>query len=129
MLAASVFILIVTLVASTALGWILGCVAIVWDIGNQLIAFAVFTTMFTALFRSLPDRRIPRAQKLRGGVITSALVSAGEFLPASTCPTASPSGRTARAAHSSGCCSGCTALPQFSISAQNSSASSSASTT
>jgi membrane protein len=80
MLAASIFILIVTLVVSAALSWILGRIAIVWDIVNQLIAFGVFTTLFSALFRYLPDRRIPLAQALRGGLITSALFTAGKFL-------------------------------------------------
>lgn len=80
MLGASIFILLVTLVVSAVLNWVLGEFAPLWEILNQLIALAVFTTMFTALFRYLPDARTPLRQAWSGGFSTAALFMLGKFL-------------------------------------------------
>jgi len=80
MLAASIFLLLVTLAVSAALSWVLGEFAALWEIVNQLIALAVFTTIFTALFRYLPDARTPWRQAWSGGFSTAALFMLGKFL-------------------------------------------------
>jgi membrane protein len=80
MLAASIFILLVTLVVSALLGWALGQFDAIWQVLNQLIALAVYTTIFTALFRYLPDERTPLRHAWSGGFSTAALFMLGKFL-------------------------------------------------
>lgn len=80
MLAASIFILLVTLIVSAALSWFLGTFAALWQVLNQLIALAVFTTIFAGLFRYLPDVRTPMRHAWNGGFSTAALFMLGKFL-------------------------------------------------
>lgn len=80
MLAASIFILLVTLIVSAVLSWILGRFDAIWQVLNQLIALAVFTTIFAGLFRYLPDARTPLRHAWSGGFSTAALFMLGKFL-------------------------------------------------
>ena len=80
MLAAAIFMLIVTLVISGILTWIFGEADIVWQFVDQIFALAVFTLMFGILFRYLPARRIPMRSALEGGFITAVLFTVGKFL-------------------------------------------------
>ncbi len=80
MLAAAIFILIVTLVVSAILTWIFGAADITWQLVSQVFALAVFTLMFAILFRYLPGRRIALRHALEGGFITASLFAAGKFL-------------------------------------------------
>jgi membrane protein len=80
MLAAAIFMLIVTLVISGILTWIFGEADIVWQLVDQIFALAVFTLMFGILFRYLPARRIPVLCALEGGFITAVLFTVGKYL-------------------------------------------------
>jgi membrane protein len=80
MLAAAIFMLIVTLVVSGILTWIFGEADIVWQLVDQIFALAVFTLMFGILFRYLPARRIPMRCALEGGFITAVLFTVGKYL-------------------------------------------------
>ncbi|MEP6483446.1 MAG: YihY/virulence factor BrkB family protein [Rudaea sp.] len=80
MLAAGIFMLIVTLVVSAVLTWIFGNADLIWKLVNQFFALAVFTLMFAVLFRYLPARRIALRHAMEGGFITATLFTAGKFL-------------------------------------------------
>lgn len=73
------FVLLVSLTVSTLLGFFLKNSGPVWDILNQVITAAVFAVLFTALFRYLPDRRIPWLYASRGGVVTAVLFASGKW--------------------------------------------------
>ena len=80
MLAAAIFMLIVTLVVSGILTWIFGTADILWQLVDQIFALTVFTLMFGILFRYLPARRIEMRSALEGGFITAVLFTVGKFL-------------------------------------------------
>lgn len=80
MLAAAIFLLIVTLAVSGILTWIFGKGDIVWQFADQIFALTVFTLMFGILFRYLPARRIPVRCAMEGGFITAVLFTVGKFL-------------------------------------------------
>lgn len=79
-IAAVVFVLIVSLAASSLLGLLLSRDGALWDIINQLISTAVFAFLFALLFRYLPDGRLPWQRVLWGGVITAILFAIGKWL-------------------------------------------------
>ena len=78
-LAAFAFVLIVSLAISTMLSMLLSSSGEVWDLVNQIVAFFVFALLFAALFRYLPDRRMPWRETWFGAAITSLLFSAGKY--------------------------------------------------
>ncbi len=80
MLAAAIFMLIVTLAISGILTWIFGTADILWQLVDQIFALSVFTLMFGILFRYLPARRIEMRSALEGGFITAVLFTVGKFL-------------------------------------------------
>jgi membrane protein len=80
MLAAGIFMLLVTLFISALLTWIFGKADLTWQLVNQIFALAVLTVIFAGLFRYLPDTRIPVRHALEGGFITAALFAFGKFL-------------------------------------------------
>ncbi|MBV9080782.1 MAG: YihY family inner membrane protein [Elusimicrobia bacterium] len=80
------FLLLVSLVASaalTALGKYLGNVlpipAFVMETLNVLLSFAVFASMFAAMFKSLPDAKIKWADVWVGAIATAFLFIVGKF--------------------------------------------------
>lgn len=80
------FLLLVSLLLSAALaavGKFFGAVLpggeTLWHIVNLVVAFAVISGLFAAMFRYLPDIRIPWRDALIGGVFTSALFTIGKF--------------------------------------------------
>lgn len=77
---AIVFVLIVSLVASSLLGVLLGHQGTLWDAVNQVVTTAIFALLFALLFRYLPDARIPWHRVLRGGIVTAVLFSLGKWL-------------------------------------------------
>jgi len=81
------FLLLVSLVLTAALSALGSSVAqalpgaaIIWQIVNQVVAFAVVTLLFAMIFRFLPDARIAWRDVWIGAVITAALFSVGKFL-------------------------------------------------
>jgi membrane protein len=79
LLAAFVFLLIVSLTVSTLLAVLLPRTGAVWEIVNQLVALVVFTLLFAGLFRYLPDRRPPWRAIRAGAVATALLFAAGKY--------------------------------------------------
>jgi membrane protein len=80
MLAAGIFMLLVSLFISAALTWLFGKADLTWQVMNQVFALAVFTVIFAGLFRYLPDMRIPVRHALEGGFSTAVLFTLGKFL-------------------------------------------------
>ena len=80
MLAAAIFIMLITLFVSAVLTWLFGKADLTWELVNQIFALAVFTVIFAGLFRYLPDTRIPVRHALEGGFTTAVLFTAGKFL-------------------------------------------------
>lgn len=78
-LGAMVFVLIVSLLVSTALGLILTRSGPLWDILNQLLSMLVFAGLFTLLFRYLPDAHLPWHRAARGGLLTAILFAVGKW--------------------------------------------------
>ena len=79
-LAAGIFMLLITLLITAVLTWLFGKGDITWQLINQVFALAVLTVIFAGLFRYLPDTRIPIRHALEGGFITAALFALGKFL-------------------------------------------------
>ena len=77
---AVVFVLVVSLVASSLLGVLLDHQGTLWDTVNQIVTTAVFALLFALLFRYLPDARLPWHRTLRGGVVTAILFALGKWL-------------------------------------------------
>ena len=78
-LAAFTFILIVSLAISMLLALLLPHEGVTWLVFNQLIAVIVFAVLFAALFRYLPDRRLPWRDTLGGALVTSLLFATGKY--------------------------------------------------
>ncbi|MGA7297065.1 MAG: YihY/virulence factor BrkB family protein [Rhodanobacteraceae bacterium] len=79
-IASVVFVLIVSLVASSLLGMLLSRNGAWWDVINQLVSTGVFAILFALLFRYLPDGRLPWQRVLWGGVVTAILFAIGKWL-------------------------------------------------
>lgn len=75
-----VFVLVVSLFVSSALGLILESSGLAWDALNQAITAAVFVGLFMVLFRYLPDVHMPWRHAAFGGLVTGILFSAGKTL-------------------------------------------------
>lgn len=78
-IAATGFVLIVSLLASAALGFLLPRHGAAWDVINQVITAAIMAVLFATLFRYLPDARLPWRQVLWGGLITALLFTLGKW--------------------------------------------------
>src|SRR5581483_11741825 len=78
------FLLLVSLVISAALSgistWVSDGSVIAYRILYGLGSFIVFTAVFSAMFKILPDARVKWRDVWLGGVITSCLFTAGKFL-------------------------------------------------
>lgn len=79
-IAAIVFVLVVSLLASSALGMLLTRNGAWWDVINQVITTIVFAVLFALLFRYLPDTRLPWRRAAWGGLVTSALFAIGKWV-------------------------------------------------
>ncbi len=77
---AVLFVLIVSLLVSSALGMFLTRSGPYWDIINQVITTAGLAFLFALLFRYLPDGHLPWPRVLRGGVVTAILFAVGKWL-------------------------------------------------
>lgn len=80
LIGAIVFVLIVSLFVSSALGVFLGSSGPLWDALNQLISMLVFGVLFALLFRYLADARLPWRQAVWGGLITALLFTLGKWV-------------------------------------------------
>jgi len=78
-LAAVTFVLIVSLSISALLGVFLPRHGTLWDVANELISLVVFTSLFAALFKYLPDARLSWRNTYAGASITALLFTAGKF--------------------------------------------------
>jgi membrane protein len=81
------FLLLVSLVVTAALSAlsnslteVLSGTAAVWQVGHQVIAFAVVMLLFAMIFRLLPDVKIAWRDVWMGAAITAVLFSIGKFL-------------------------------------------------
>lgn len=79
-LAAFGFVLATSLLVSTVLALLLSRTGMLWDILNQALSLVVFTALFAALFRFLPDARIPWRDTLVGAFLTAVLFVIGKWL-------------------------------------------------
>ena len=78
-LAAFVFLLIVSLLMTTFLNAALLWHGPVWDLVNLAVMVLVFTVLFAALFRYLPDERLSWPDTWAGALVTSLLFAAGKY--------------------------------------------------
>ena len=78
-LAAFVFLLIVSLVMTTFVNAALLYRGSLWDIVNLVVVVLVFTLLFAALFRYLPDERLSWPETWAGALVTSLLFAAGKY--------------------------------------------------
>jgi membrane protein len=86
LVAALGFMLVVSLAASTALsalghvfqGWFAGKILLVAL--NTGVSLAIFTLLFTAIYKVLPDTAIPRRDLVLGAFVTALLFTTGKSL-------------------------------------------------
>jgi len=77
------FLLLVSLVLSTALSGLfgrLGGEGIIWQVLDFIIMLTVITGLFALIFKLLPDVKIPWRDVWGGAVLTAILFSIGKFL-------------------------------------------------
>lgn len=79
-IAAIGFVLIVSLLVSSALGLLLTRSGPFWDIANQAVSAVVFAGLFALLFRHLPDARLDWRHAAWGGLVTAILFGIGKWL-------------------------------------------------
>lgn len=79
-IAATVFVMVVSLLVSSLLGMLLPLKGSVWDVLNQVISTAVLAVLFALLFRYLPDARLPWRRVTWGGVVTALLFTLGKWV-------------------------------------------------
>lgn len=78
LIGALVFISIVSLVISSALGLVLSQGGAAWDLLNQLISIAIYAGLFALLFRYLADVQLEWHRAAWGGLVTSILFVIGK---------------------------------------------------
>ncbi len=78
-IAAFVFVFIVSLVMNTTLAVLLPQGESIWKVVNEGIGLIVFTLLFAALFRYLPDHRTAWRDIGVGALVTAALFSVGKY--------------------------------------------------
>ena len=78
LIGAIVFISLVSLLISSALGALLIGSGPLWDLLNQLISLVVYAGLFALLFRYLADVHLPWTRALWGGGITALLFVVGK---------------------------------------------------
>ncbi len=78
-LAAIVFVLIVSLLVDAVLGIVFRYVGAVWEVVNQFAALVIFALLFAALFKFLPDARLSWRDTWLGAALTSVLFAVGKY--------------------------------------------------
>ena len=78
-LAAIVFVLIVSLSVDAVLGMVLRHAGAVWEAVNQFAALVIFALLFAALFKFLPDARLSWRDTWLGAALTSVLFAVGKY--------------------------------------------------
>ena len=73
-------LLIMSFVASALIALVVGGETIVWRVLEAALSFLVFTFVFSALFRVLPDAQIHKRDALVGGAITAVLFAFGKYM-------------------------------------------------
>ncbi len=79
MIAVIGFLLMVALIASSALALVLTEESPAWLVVNEAITLVLFAVAFAGLFRHVPDARIPLRPALLGGMLTAILFEAGKW--------------------------------------------------
>lgn len=79
-IAAFVFVFIVSLVMNTTLALLLPDSESVWKVVNEGVGLLIFTLLFAALFRYLPDHRTAWRDIGLGALVTALLFSMGKYL-------------------------------------------------
>ncbi|NYE27123.1 membrane protein [Rhodanobacter sp. K2T2] len=79
-IAATVFVMVVSLLVSSLIGMLLPLKGSVWDVLNQVISTAVLAVLFALLFRYLPDARLPWRRVTWGGGVTALLFALGKWV-------------------------------------------------
>ncbi|MGB0135159.1 YihY/virulence factor BrkB family protein [Dokdonella sp.] len=79
MLAVIGFLLMITLIASSAIELVLTRQSEMWSVINELITLALFTLGFGLLFRFVPDARLPYRYTFMGGFLTALLFEVGKW--------------------------------------------------
>jgi membrane protein len=74
------FLSIVSLALTAVLSFIFSQSGIVWQLINQVSTLALFTLMFAAIYKVLPDTHISWRQGFKGGLVTALLFTAGKYL-------------------------------------------------
>ncbi len=71
------FLMLLSLIATAALSALFSGEHYVWTILQLSISICIFALMFAAIFRYVPDVKIPAADLWKGSILTSILFSAG----------------------------------------------------
>ncbi len=79
MLAVIGFLLVTTLVASSAMGLLLSRQSGGWLVINEVVTIGIFAIGFSMLFRYVPDARIDFRYTLIGGLLTAILFEIGKW--------------------------------------------------
>jgi len=84
MLASIFFLLMVSLILSTILQSVIGMhgkdgPTMMWSIVNNVVSFGLFTVMFAALFKYVPDAKISWRAVWTGALISAALFAVGKY--------------------------------------------------
>jgi membrane protein len=79
-IAAILFVLMVSLAVSAAIGVLLEQTGLPWDLLNTLVTAVIFTVLFSLMFRYLPDARLPHRYAWQGGAVTAVLFMVGKAL-------------------------------------------------
>ncbi|HEY2396602.1 MAG TPA: YihY/virulence factor BrkB family protein [Rudaea sp.] len=74
------FVLIISTVASSAIGMLLSQAATLLEAINEGVTIVIFAILFAALFRYLPDRRLAWRRAFAGGFVAAVLFSLGKWL-------------------------------------------------
>jgi membrane protein len=79
-LLAIAFVLIVSTLVSSALGMVLVHRGSLWEIANEIVSTVIFSGLFAALFRYLPDARLPWRHAWGGGIATAIFFGVGKWV-------------------------------------------------
>ena len=74
------FLLLVSLVVSTAIAFVLPTTGAGWELITNLISLAIFTLLFAAIFKFLPDVKIAWRNVWIGATVTAVLFALGKHL-------------------------------------------------
>lgn len=74
------FLLLVSMVATTVVGMVLPSSGWMWNLATMVVGIGVFTLLFAAIFKVLPDVRIAWRDVWLGAAVTAGLFAVGKFL-------------------------------------------------